>query len=126
MMIKMQEYEDDLEIAIFDDCVLEVETVENYIPGRNVREISDNHLQNARLRAWRKLRELVLTQPVSGNLTPFKVKQKRFYEIMYLTCTKEVYRRFMRPNLISIPFANPQPFTKLKNEKIKEFLELPH
>lgn len=105
---------EDTEVIDIEGLCVEIELIDEYIPGRNVRKISDQHLQNARMSAYKKLKELELKytafqQEHLGSYAQSRYEMaKKFYRTMYVTCSKEVYRRFMKPNLISIPYANPQ------------------
>lgn len=106
----------DNEFVEIEGFLIEIETIEEYIPGRNVKEISDIHLQNARWAAWVKLKELALTitpwHEAHGAVTMRQRGQVKFYQNMYKLTSHEVHRRFMRAHLISIPFANPKPIVR--------------
>lgn len=100
--------------AIEPDAIIEFEGVtieftepKEYLPGKDVRLISDEHLQNARRLAYYKLKEYYKTTSIWAEVnTPMgRVKDAKlaWYRNMYTLCNNEVHRRFMRAKLISIP-----------------------
>jgi hypothetical protein len=85
-----------------------------------VTEISDTHLQNARIRALRKLKEVherALTLKSLGYPVPSQTKRKLgFYDHMLKTCQEEINRRFMKHDLVSIPYSNTNVFINEASE----------
>lgn len=95
--------------------IVSIEPVEEFIAGRNVRKLDDIHLQSCRRFAFNKLFKLEkeglnhdrFTYGKLHKSTPPNHKFKiDFYRKMYAMTDKEIHRRFMHKDLISIDDAS--------------------
>lgn len=108
--------------------IISIEPVEEFIAGRNVRKLDDIHLQACRRLAFNKLFELEnvgfnhdrFTYGKLHKSTPPSHKFKvAFYRKMYSMTDREIYRRFMHKDLISIDNAD-EYLEKVKEQKEHE------
>lgn len=105
-----------------DDFGITLEFVEKAGYGNvDATKISDTHLQNARSAAYRKAKAIHNRREdlLANGFPPPPILNKRlgFYVHMYKECEKEIKRRFMHKDLISIPYSKHVP-----NQSIAEAL----
>ena len=98
-----------------------------YVPGREVRELSDIHLQNARRYSFNKVSALTLESiTLDFKKRPYPLKLRSdlaFYKKMFEYCDSEFFRRYMQKDLVYIDEKRAltvEELRRLQKTKAKE------